>query len=291
MKKYIIIIVAAACVAVSCSKELDVTPPNAITNEQVLELLATADDDTRETILGGMAASLPTFITTGGVGSLDYRYAHSTGMAAMRGFESNDMVFGNNTATSSVFGTDEYRWVSVRSATGTTSYYWKLGYDMVHAANKVLAFLPDDIVGDNPALKRYRAQAYFTRAFGYNYLVENFQDAYVRGGGSKPGVPVYTVFDPSQPYQARASLDNCYQQINDDLNKAIQDLGESYFTDDIRNDIDVGVAFFLRARVALCMGNWSQVIADCQKIITQYAESFMDETQYVAQKQEIDGKD
>ena len=291
MKKYVIIIAAVVLTAVSCSKELDVTPPNAITNEQVLQLLENSDDATRETILGGMAASLPLFITQplGGAGSLDYRHYHYIGMGIMRGFESNDMVFGNNTATSAVFGTDEYRWVAIRTSTGTTHHYWKHGYDMIAAANKVLAFLPDEIVGSNAALKRFRGQALFLRAFGYNHLAENFQDAYVKGGGGKPCVPIYTKFDPSQPYQARASLDECYQQVNSDLNKAIQDFGDSYFTDN-KNDIDVGVAFFLRARAALCMGNWQQVITDCQKIITKYNESFMSKDQYVAQKQEIDGK-
>ena len=291
MKKYIIIIATVALAIVSCSKELDVTPPNAITNEQVLKLLATADNATRETILGGMAASLPVFITQplGGAGSLDYRHYHYTGMAVMRGLEGNDMVFGNNTATSGIFGTDEYRWVSVRPATGTTNYYWKHGYDMITAAHKVLAFLPDNVVDTITAMKRFRAQALFLRAFAYNHLVENFQDAYVKGGGSKLGVPLYTTFDPSQPYQARATLDDCYKLINDDLQKAIQDLGE-YYTD-TKNDIDVGVAYFLRARVALCMGNWQQVIADCQKIISKYGESFMSEKQYVAQKEVEDGKD
>ena len=292
MKKYIFIIATVAWVAVSCSKELDVTPPNAIINEQVLQLLETADDATRETILGGMAASLPLMITrpVPGSGSLDYRNYHYTGMAVMRGFEGNDMVFGNNTATSAIFGVDEYRWVSVQSATGFTQFYWRQGYDMITAANKVLAYLPDNIVGDNTALKIFRAQALFIRAFGYNFLLENYQDAYVSGGGSKPGVPIYTVFDPTQPYQARASLDECYKLINDDLNKAIQDLGDGYFTD-TKNDIDVGVAYFLRARVALCMGNWAQAITDCQKIITQYAEAFMSEAQYVAQKQEVESTD
>ena len=292
MKNYIIIIIAAvALTAVSCSRELDVTPPNAITNEQVYDLLTNSDDATRETILGGIAASLPLLVSQplAGMGSLDYRHYHYTGMAVMRGFEGNDMVFGNNTATSAIFGTDEYRWVSIRTSTGTTQMYWKHGYDMIAAANKVLAFLPDEIVGNNAALKRFRGQALFIRAFAYNHLLENFQDAYVKGG-SKPGVPVYTVFDPSQPYQARASLDECYQQVNADLNKAIQDFGDSFFTE-AKNDIDVGVAFFLRARVALCMGNWQQVISDCQKIINQYPDSFMTEDQYVAKKEEVDGKD
>ena len=288
MKKYVIITLTVSLLTVSCYKELDVTPPNAITNEQVLALLSNADDATRENILGGMAGSLPLLITSGAVASLEFRYTHYTGSEIMRGFEANDMVFGNSQITNMIFGADEYRWANMRTDQGIGNY-WGRGWGWITAANKVLAFLPNEVVGNNTNLKRYRAQALLIRALSYNYLLENFQDAYVLGGGSKLGVPIYTIFDPAQPYQARATLDECYKLINTDLNNAIQDLGETTFTD-VKNDIDAGVAIYLRARVALCMGNWQQAITDCQRIIARYGESFMSETQYVAQKEETDDK-
>ena len=294
MKKYVIILLAVVSTALSCSSQLDVTPPNNITNEQVLDLLTNGDDATRETILNGIAASLPILIaSTGASGSLEWRYNHFTGMAIMRGFEGNDMIFANigSNAYASAFGREDYQWVNIRGASGTTSWYWKIGWDFVAAANKVLPFLPDAAVGDNAMMKRYQAQALFMRAFAYNYLLENYQDAYELGGGTKLGVPLYTTFDPAQPYQARATLDQCYKLINDDLDKAVLNLGD-YFTDNTVNDIDAGVVLFLRARVALCMGNWARAIADCQKIIDHYGDdSFITEAQYVAQKQVVDGKD
>ena len=291
MKKYSIIIMAVVLATVSCSKQLDLMPPNRIVTDQVMDLLMNGTDAQRENIFNGMAASLPVFITqtVRNAGSLDPRYYHFSGMAVMRGFQGNDMIFGNNSAEAipQCFGREEYRWNSIRNASGTTMWYWQHGYDIVAAANKILKYLPDEVVGSNATLKRHRAQALYLRAFGYNHLVENFQDAYTQGGNNKPGVPVYDTFDPAQPYRSRESLDKCYQFILADLNKAIQDFGADYFTVDVKNDLDAGVVYFLRARVYLCMGKWAEAIADCQKIISKYPDRFMSQTQYVAQKQSV----
>ncbi len=297
MKKYAIIFVAVVCAAVSCSKELDVAPPNSITTDQVLGLLNNSDETTRKSIFQGMTASLHLLINRNdpGSGALEYRYNNFTGSGVMRGFEGNDMVFANTSAVaySTAFGREEYQYVNIRGASGAHFFYWKQGYQFVAQANKILNFLTDDVVGESADLKKFQAYALFIRAFGYNHLLENYQDAYTLAGGSKLGVPLYTKFDPTQPYQARATLEQCYKLINDDLNLAIDNLtfnGASGFTD-AKNDIDVGAAYFLRARVSLCMGNWGQAISDCQKIIDKYGTAFMTETQYVAQKQIADGKD
>lgn len=55
MKKYLIALSALAFATTSCYEKLNIAPPNAITNEQVQELLKTADDKTIETILGAIA--------------------------------------------------------------------------------------------------------------------------------------------------------------------------------------------------------------------------------------------
>ena len=41
--------------------------------------------------------------------------------------------------------------------------------------------LPDETVGDNVKLKQYKAMGLVTRAYFYNYLMENYQqDVYKR---------------------------------------------------------------------------------------------------------------
>ena len=48
MKKYLIALSLVGLVTSSCYEKLNIAPPNAITDEQVKELLATADDETIE---------------------------------------------------------------------------------------------------------------------------------------------------------------------------------------------------------------------------------------------------
>ena len=54
MKKYLIALSLVGLVTTSCYEKLNITPPNSITNEQVLKLLETADDKTIVTIMGAM---------------------------------------------------------------------------------------------------------------------------------------------------------------------------------------------------------------------------------------------
>ena len=120
MKKYLIALSLVGLVTSSCYEKLNIAPPNAITDEQVKELLATADDETIEVILGGVAGGLPTEILKNNSkgGALEYRYGSYFGMLPMRSFEGNDVVFGQQ-ATASGFGRDEYALTDFRTANST----------------------------------------------------------------------------------------------------------------------------------------------------------------------------
>src|SRR5690606_26119647 len=113
-------------------------------------------------------------------------------------------------------------------------------------------FLDDATVGSNPYLMNYKARGLVVRAYGYNYLMENYQDAYLQGGNSKLGIMLYDEFSPTQAFKARSTAEETYAFIKNDLNTAIDlliDAGTG-FTED-RTDIDLGVAYFLQARVAV----------------------------------------
>ena len=58
MKKYLIALSLVGLVTTSCYEKLNITPPNAITNEQVLELLKNGNDETVTTIMGALADGL-----------------------------------------------------------------------------------------------------------------------------------------------------------------------------------------------------------------------------------------
>lgn len=284
MKKYIFIIISGILLFSSCANELDVTPPNSITEEQISKLLASGDVATINKILGSMAnAVVDIFNYNSIVPNSSYLtgYGYSVGQDVMRNLEGNDIVLGNKELSSSNYGAWEYQLNDVRATSSTYNYpYWDYGYDGIVVANKLLKYLTNDVVGTNKLLESYKGRGLITRAFFYNYLMENYQDAYLQGGKDKLGVPIYTVYNPAQPYQPRSSSTDTYNFIKKDLQDAIKlytDAGIG-FTNDVY-DLDLGVAYFILARVSLWTGDYATCIDCCNKIIAA-RPSFIPENTY-----------
>ncbi|MFQ8804712.1 MAG: hypothetical protein ACLR8Y_05835 [Alistipes indistinctus] len=59
MKKYLIALSLVGLVSTSCYGEVEHRSPNSITNEQVMELLRTGNDETVTSIMGALAEALP----------------------------------------------------------------------------------------------------------------------------------------------------------------------------------------------------------------------------------------
>lgn len=284
MKKYIFTIISCALLFSSCAKELDVTPPNSITEEQIKAMLASGDEATIIKILGSMANSVVDIFNFNGIvpnSSYLTGYGYSEGQDVMRNLMGNDIVLGNKELSSSLYGAWEYQLNDVRSTASTYNYpYWYYGYDGVVVANKLLNYLTDEVVGTNKLLESYKGRGLITRAFFYNYLMENYQEAYLQGGKDKLGVPIYTKYNPSQDYQPRSSAADTYKFIKQDLQDAIKlytDAGVG-FTSDVY-DLDLGVAYFILARVSLWTGDYGTCIDCCNKIIAA-RPNFIPEANY-----------
>ncbi|MFH0760605.1 MAG: RagB/SusD family nutrient uptake outer membrane protein [Bacteroidota bacterium] len=283
MKKIFILFALIGVLFASCAKELDVTPPNSITEEQIKALLASGDDETIKQVLGGLADALPAYFHVSailGTGSADGRYYTNQGLDCMRNLEANDIVFGTKTTTA--FGFAEYNFNDFTSvAVDKNPPYWYYCWNNITAANKILGYLTDDIVGENLRLKEYKARALTLRAYSYNYLMENYQDAYLQGGKDKLGIMLYDTYSPTQPYKARATAVETYDFILKDASDAV-----ALFTaagtgiTAVKTDIDLAVADFVLARAALCAGEWATVITACDEIMGTYS-SLMTEAMYV----------
>lgn len=273
MKKYILSLFAAALLS-SCADNLDITPPNAITDEQIRELLNSGDEDAIQLVMGSMANNMPLLFNYAGItgiGTADIYYSNQ-GLDMLRSLAGNDMVLGDIAGLSSLVGADEYHLDNfITSNTNKNSAYWYYAWHCITSANKMLNFLDDATVGDNPFLMNYKARGLVVRAYGYNYLMENYQDAYLQGGNSKLGIMLYDEFSPTQAFKARSSAEETYAFIKNDLNTAIDLLNQAGtgFTAD-RTDIDLGVAYFLQARVAVWTGEWNTAVEAADKILAQY---------------------
>lgn len=274
MKNYIIgIVILAGMLLYSCADELEITPPNSITDEQIKEILASGDATKINLIMGSMANAMPTQFNTSGIsgaGTADGRYRSCQGMDVMRNLEGNDIVFGAKNLA--MFGSDEYFLRDfISTAVDKNSVYWHSSWSIITTANKMLNFLDDATVGDSPKLKEYKARGLVVRAYAYSYLMENYQDAYLLGGKDKPGIMLYDFYGPTQDYKARASSTETYAFIKNDLTTAISlfQAASVGYTSDL-TDIDLAVANFLLARVCLITGDWSTAISACDGILSNY---------------------
>ena len=272
MKKNILsIALLASILSFSCSKELELTPANNITDEQIKEILASGDATKIAIIMGSMANTMPLQFNAGNNSSSETRYGTDQGMDVMRNLEGNDVVFGAKNL--SIFGADEYFLRDFTSGTiDKNNAYWNSYWGKITTANKMLAFLDDATVGSSTLLKEYKARGLVVRAYAYNCLMENYQDSYLQGGKDKLGIMLYDYYSPTQESKARSSSVDSYNFIKKDLTQAVTlftESGKGYTTSEV-TDIDLGVANFLLARVSLITGDWATAISACNAILANY---------------------
>jgi len=274
MKNYIIgIVLLAGMIFFSCADELDITPPNSITTEQIKEMLASGDTTKINLIMSGMANAMPELFNASGIsggGTADPRYRSCQGLDAMRNLEGNDMIFGAKNLA--IFGSDEYYLRDfISTAVDKNTVYWHHYWSIITTANKMLFYLDDETVGDIPKLKEFKARGLVVRAYAYSYLMENYQDSYLQGGQEKLGLMLYDYYSPQQDYKPRSSSTETYEFIKNDLKTAIelfQEAGVGHTTG--LTDIDLSVAKFILARVSLITGDWTTVISACDDILSKY---------------------
>jgi len=225
-----------------------------------------------------MANNMPLTFNTAGIfamGVADISYYTNQGLGVMRCLESNDMVLGDQPISDVLAGAIEYNLGNFQGADGgaNNGAFWNFAWGNITKANQMLGFLPDDVVANNSFLQDAKARGLIVRAYAYSFLMENYQDAYMQGGKTKLGMPLYTEFNPNQPFKARSSAEETYTFIKKDLTDAIsllQAAGTGYTAD--TKDIDLGVANFILARVALVTGDLPTVVTACNNILANYPD-------------------
>ncbi|CAG5018224.1 hypothetical protein DYBT9275_05959 [Dyadobacter sp. CECT 9275] len=274
-KKYITGLAVSGLLLFSgCADKLEVEPPQNITDKQIAELLASGDDAKIRIVMGGMANAMPLLfnnVGATGAGSADMYYSNQ-GLDVNRSIEGNDIILGDQEGLNVLSGAVEYQLGDFIAAANTKNFaYWKYGWYCITAANQMLNYLPDETIAGNNFLKECKARGLFARAYGYNYLMENYQNAFLQGGNTKLGLPLYDRFQPTQPNKARSSSVETYAFIKNDLNRAIalfKEAGVGYTAD--LTDIDLAVANFLLARISLWTGDWATAISASSEILAKY---------------------
>ena len=156
-----------------------------------------------------------------------------------------------------------------------TESTWKTLYQRISIMNVILSEIDEfrDEPGDT--YRRVKGEAYFLRAAYYYFLVNIY---------AKPYHPQHSLTDPGVPLKldpvvldkqyARDPVKACYDQIVSDLEAAVSHL--EGLTSATTYRAGVMAARLLLSRVHLYMGNWEEVVRQCDAVLADRSYHLLD---------------
>ncbi|MBR1881162.1 MAG: RagB/SusD family nutrient uptake outer membrane protein [Prevotella sp.] len=171
-----------------------------------------------------------------------------------------------------IYDDSGYNWFSVcgeyssRNANYANPYIrYATPYNQIKMANDLIK---ENKEATDSVLHNMCAQAHAMRAFDYLALVQYFQFNY-QIAKDKPAVPIVTdeTADETFTNNPRATVEEVFKLIMDDLDYAVQNLDDNRAN---KTRINQQVAYGLRARANLIMGNWAAALADAEKAMAGY---------------------
>ena len=185
----------------------------------------------------------------------------------------DDLVFPNN---GNGWYVSESRWNGVISETSDQVYFfWELWYQIIKNANNIIVN-GSNAAGDANLRDKAIGEAYAYRAYAYFTLVQAYGGRYMPGTtNNQPGVVIRTDAGDYDP-KARASVEEVYSQIWEDLDKAEQLLKGK--TKGNTSHFNYNTVKGIQARVALTQGLW-QKAADAA-VLARQGYTLMDNATY-----------
>lgn len=161
-------------------------------------------------------------------------------------------------------------WLDRPVTTNAVRYVWNNLYSYIFNANGLLVSI--DPQTTQPDLLFSRGQALALRGFSYFQLAQLLQFNIV-GHEEAPCVPIVTEANTTEygvDGGRRATVRQVYGQVRADLDEAIRSLSraaEAGVGRNGKNQVSLGVAYGLRARVNLVARQWAEAAADAQAAI------------------------
>ncbi|MBO7067856.1 MAG: RagB/SusD family nutrient uptake outer membrane protein [Bacteroidaceae bacterium] len=130
---------------------------------------------------------------------------------------------------------------------------------------------------DQPAIARYKAEACFTRAFAYFYLIDHYCQPYAKVDptAAHTGVQIVTKYEPTgdvTKYPSRSTLEESYALVENDLETAYNGLKAYEAADD--EAVAPNAAYLssyavaaMQARVALIKGDYDTAKTKADEVI------------------------
>lgn len=156
---------------------------------------------------------------------------------------------------------------------GADITFWKTPYSYIKGANVILDYIDDMIADDKDdeiRKEHLRGEAYTLRGFYHLHLVNFFGLPYNYGDPTQnPGVPLKTISGVNtDEYPKRASVAECYKQIEEDLLKGAQLMSANREGASTKvNRIDYLVGYALLSRMYLYTEDWDHAIMYADSVL------------------------
>lgn len=185
----------------------------------------------------------------------------------------NYVVFGEVRGSDEMFSTGSsgrYQTVSQFTMNATDSYAsetWKRIYRVISNANIVINATITDGTSEEK-IDEIKSQAYAIRAWAYFDLIKLFGQKYTQD--KNLGVPLIleNTTNPATFAVSRATLDECYAQIESDFQQAYE---KSVYNIDVKQKLTKGAIAGLMSRYYLYKEEYNNVYKYASEVTAQYA--------------------
>lgn len=265
VKLYITLFASAVCIA-AC--DLNQLPEGGVvTEEQKNEVIM---DDAGK-LSGDLNALKDNLIQFGTISTSARTYHNDYGFPAI-------CMMYDQAGQDMVSEDDGYNWFSDpllfadRIPTATSNeLIWKLHYQHIKSANNILtnlyaAYSEEERTGE---VANYIGQALASRAFDYLQLIQTYQFTY-QGHETALGLPIITEETTVEEAtnNPRANVQDIYDMIMADLNTAIGFMEANPMNRADKAQIDASVAYGIRARANMLLGNYAEAAKDADKALS-----------------------
>ncbi|MDN5200079.1 RagB/SusD family nutrient uptake outer membrane protein [Fulvivirgaceae bacterium BMA10] len=243
MKKILIIFCLGALLSTGCEDLLDTEPTDQISRENALSDLP----GVKSLLISGYSALRD-----------DQYYGYH--------YMTMPDVLADNIKAAIGAGTGRLSLEAINTV-GETFELWATGYFIINVTNTVLERI-DGVEGSEAEKNQIRGASYFLRALTYHDLVKTYSRDPGNGGG--PGVPILLEsFDglDADAFPARASVNDVYTQIEQDLQSAISLLDNA--SERYPYEATQVAAKALMSRVKLYQEQWQEAANFAQQVIDE----------------------
>ncbi|MBQ8712803.1 MAG: RagB/SusD family nutrient uptake outer membrane protein [Prevotella sp.] len=244
-KKYFFIQLSAALLtAMLTACELDYAPENTYVDEKVYRTEKTA-----QAALAGAYVRLNVFLS--GAPQDQNNYSNAADVFLLAEVGTDNLKVRDRSTSYVALETAEF---SSNEHDGVLRNIWQRGYNAIDYANNIIQGIRAYGEYDEAVKRQHIAEARFIRAYISLQLLALYGDQALLGNDQGDGIVIktepYNGYDPDKP-SGRSSNADCWTQIENDLEAAIEDLGSDVPTASQRVRANRAVAQALLSRVLL----------------------------------------